>query len=128
MLYSVPLKDSKEVKLLRKISLNGHRSNVKVLAFSSDNLAIFSGGSDSLKMWNRKTLNCIRTVKTNNAIQCMCIVPGDRHVLAGLDDGNLLVIDIAAGDIIEQIAAHTKEAKSIYLLPDEVYVEKNLNV
>ncbi|XP_050542858.1 WD repeat-containing protein 3 [Daktulosphaira vitifoliae] len=120
VLYSVPLKDSKEVKLIRQISLNGHRSNVKVLAFSSDNLAIFTGGSDSIKMWNRKTLNCIRTVKTSNAVQCMCIVSGDRHVLAGLDDGNLLVIDIAAGDIIEQIAAHTKDTKSIYLLPDEL--------
>lgn len=119
-LYSVSLTDSKEVKLIRKIFLHGHRSNVKVLAFSSDNLAIYTGGSESVKMWNRKTLNCIRTVDTSSPVQCLCVVPGDRHVLAGLEDGHLLVIDIAAGEIIETISAHLKDLKSIYMLPDEV--------
>lgn len=119
-LYSVSLTDTKEVKLIRKISLNGHRSNVKVLAFSSDNLAIYTGGSESVKMWNRKTLHCIRTVETPNPVQCLCVVPGDRHVLVGLEDGKLLVIDIAAGETIETISAHTKDLKSIYMLPDEV--------
>lgn len=119
-LYSVSLTDTKEVKLIRKISLNGHRSNVRVLAFSSDNLALYTGGSESVKMWNRKTLQCIRTVETSNPVQCLCVVPGDRHVLVGLEDGKLLVIDIAAGETIETISAHTKDLKSIYMLPDEV--------
>ncbi|XP_050431999.1 WD repeat-containing protein 3 [Adelges cooleyi] len=120
ILYSIPLNESKEVKLVRKISLHGHRSYAKVVTFSSDNLAIFTGGADSVKMWNRKSLNCIRTVNTTSPVQCMCVVPGDRHVLAGLEDGNLLVIDIAAGDVVEVIPAHTKDIKSIYLLPDEL--------
>lgn len=119
-LYSVSLTDSKEVKLTRKVSLNGHRSNVKVLSFSSDNLAIFTGGSESVKMWNRKTLNCIRTVETTSPVHCLCVVPGDRHILAGLENGHLLVVDIAAGEIIESIPAHSKDLKSIYMLPDEV--------
>jgi U3 small nucleolar RNA-associated protein 12 len=119
-MYSVSLTDNKVVKELRKISLHGHRSNVKVLAFSSDNLALFTGGSESVKMWSRKTLNCIRTVETSSQVQCLCVIPGDRHVLAGLEDGNLLVIDIAAGYIIECISAHSKDLKSIYMLPDEV--------
>lgn len=121
-LYSVSLTDSKEVKQIRQISLYGHRSNVKVSAFSSDNLAIFTGGSESVKMWNRKTLNCIRTVETSSPVQCLCVVPGDRHVLAGLEDGHLLVIDIAAGDIIERISAHLKHLKSINMLPDQVKI------
>lgn len=119
-LYSVSLSESKEVKLIRRLSLNGHRSNVKVLAFSSDNLAIFTGGSESVKMWNKKTLNCIRTVETPSPVQCLCVVPGDRHILAGLENGNLMVIDIAAGDVIENIVAHQNDLKSIYMLPDEV--------
>jgi U3 small nucleolar RNA-associated protein 12 len=121
--YSVSLAVGKEVKLIRKISLHGHRSNVRVLAFSSDNLAIFTGGSESVKMWNKKTLNCIRTVETSSAVQCLCVLPGDRHILAGLEDGKLLVIDIAAGDIIESISAHLKDLKSIYMLPDEVKIK-----
>lgn len=112
--------DNKETKLIRKISLNGHRSNVSVLSFSSDNLAVFTGGSESVKMWNRKTLNCIRTVETTSHVQCLCVIPGDRHILAGLESGHLLVIDIAGGEIIESIPAHSKDLKSIYMLPDEV--------
>lgn len=119
-LYSVSLLESKEVKLIRKISLQGHRNNVKVLAFSSDNLAIFTGGVESVKMWNRRTLNCIRTVETSSGVQTLCVVPGDRHILAGLEDGHLLVIDIAAGEIIENISAHTENFKSINMLPDQV--------
>lgn len=118
--YSLSLAVGREVKLIRKISLHGHRSNVRVLSFSSDNLAMFTGGSESIKMWSRKTLNCIRTVETSSAVQCLCVLPGDRHILAGLEDGKLLVIDIAAGDIIESISAHQKDLKSIYMLPDEV--------
>lgn len=119
-MYSVSLTDNKVVKQLRKISLHGHRFNVKVLAFSSDNLAIYTGGSESVKMWSRKTLNCIRTVETSSPVQCLCVIPGDRHVLAGLEDGNLLVIDIAGGYTIECISAHAKDLKTIYMLPDEV--------
>lgn len=118
--YSVSLAVGKDVKLIRKISLHGHRSNVRVLAFSSDNLAVFTGGLESVKMWNKKSLNCIRTVETSSPVQCLCVLPGDRHILAGLDDGKLLVIDIAAGDIIESISAHLKDLKSIYMLPDEL--------
>lgn len=47
-------------------------------------------------------------------------VPGDRHVLAGLKNGHLLIIDVAAGDILEDIPAHTGELWSICLQPDMV--------
>lgn len=118
-LYGMSL-DKKEVKLNRKICLQGHRSSVKALAFSTDNLAIFTAGIESVKMWNRKSLNCIRTVETPSCAQCICVVSGDRHVLVGLENGQLLVIDIAAGEIIESISAHSTDLKSIYMLPDEV--------
>lgn len=49
-----------------------------------------------------------------------CFVPGDRHVLLGLKSGKMLIIDIAAGDILEEVEAHSKELWSISLLPDKV--------
>lgn len=119
-MYSVPLTNNKEIKLIRKISLQGHRSNVRDLAFSSDNLAVFTGGSESVKMWNRKTLNCIRTVETISPVQCLCVGPDDGHIFVGLENGNLLVVDIRSGDIIETLSAHLKCLKSIYMLPDKV--------
>ena len=55
-LYSlhVALKEA-ESRCLRKISSQGHHSEVRTVAFSSDNLAIVSGCAESLKMWNRWT-------------------------------------------------------------------------
>lgn len=57
---------------------------------------------------------------TCSYVLCTLFVPGDRHVLAGLKDGKLLVIDIAAGDILEEIEAHKGEIWSNCLLPDLV--------
>lgn len=50
-------------------------------------------------------------------------LPGDRHVLAGLKNGMLLIIDIAAGDILEEIPAHSGELWSICLEPDQVITQ-----
>lgn len=63
--------------------------------------------------------------KVNFALNCRYVlstifVPGDRHVLAGLKDGRILIIDIAAGDILEEIPAHSTETWTICLQPDLV--------
>lgn len=108
-----------EPKLLRWVHNQGHQGEVRAVCFSSDNLAIVSGGVDSVKMWNRPTQTCIRTVKIGYVLSVL-FVPGDRHVLAGLKDGSLVIIDVAAGDILETIPAHEKELWSICLTPDMV--------
>lgn len=36
-----------------KITIGGHRSDVRTLAFSSDNIAILSAAAESVKIWNR---------------------------------------------------------------------------
>ncbi|CAG9763288.1 unnamed protein product [Ceutorhynchus assimilis] len=111
------VKDS-EATCLRGILNQGHHTDVRALAFSSDNLAIVSGSSESIKMWNRPSQTCLRTVSVNSIVLSMIFVPGDRHVLAGLKDGKLLIIDIASGDILEEIPAHSKELRSICLTTD----------
>lgn len=36
-----------------RLTLGGHRTDVRTLAFSSDNLAILSASGDTVKVWNR---------------------------------------------------------------------------
>lgn len=36
-----------------RITIGGHRSDVRTLAFSSDNIAVLSGAAESVKIWNR---------------------------------------------------------------------------
>ncbi|XP_044270413.1 WD repeat-containing protein 3 [Tribolium madens] len=107
-----------EATCLRSIVSQGHHSEVRSVCFSNDNLAIASGSAEAVKMWNRPSQACLRTVETGYILSCI-FVPGDRHVLAGLKNGALLIIDIAAGDILEEIPAHTEELWAICLQPDQ---------
>lgn len=107
-----------ETQILRSISQQGHHSEVRTVSFSSDNLAIASGSGESLKLWNRSSLACIRTIESEYII-CSCFVPGDRHVLLGCKTGNLIIADIVVGELIETIPAHEKELWSVSLLPDQ---------
>lgn len=106
-----------EASLLRSTAQQGHHSECRSVCFSSDNLAIASGSGESLKLWNRSSLACLRTVETEY-ILASCFVPGDRHVLLGTKKGNLLIVDIVVGEIIETIQAHDKELWSISLAPN----------
>lgn len=117
-LYSLFIKEKDEIKHLRSITNHGHRSEIRAICFSSDNLAFATASADSVKLWNRPTLACLRTVECNYALTAI-FVPGDRHLIVGLKDGKMLIIDIASGDILEEISAHSRELWSITLLPDK---------
>ncbi|KAL1518271.1 hypothetical protein ABEB36_001916 [Hypothenemus hampei] len=106
-----------EANCLRGILNQGHHSDCRAVTFSSDNLAIVSGSSESIKIWNRPSQTSLRTIATG-FVQSIIFVPGDRHVLAGLNDGKLLIIDVASGDVLEEIQAHSKDLRSICLSPD----------
>ncbi|XP_015110704.1 WD repeat-containing protein 3 [Diachasma alloeum] len=109
--------EQEEVCLLRSITSQGHRTDVRAISFSSDNLAFATVSGDSIKLWNRPSLVCLTTVQCGYALS-VTFVPGDRHVVVGMKDGNMLIVDIASGDILEEIQAHTGEVWSIVLYPD----------
>ncbi|XP_062450929.1 WD repeat-containing protein 3 isoform X2 [Rhea pennata] len=101
-----------------KITIGGHRSDVRTLAFSSDNIAILSAAAESVKIWNRSTLQCIRTMECEYAL-CSLFVPGDRQVIVGTKTGKLQLYDLASGSLMETLAAHDKAVWSIALSPDQ---------
>lgn len=84
----------------------GHRTDVRALAFSSDCMAVLSGSGEAVKVWNRASLKCIRTMECDYALCCL-FAPGDRYAVVGTKTGKLQVFDIAAGTLIESLAAHT---------------------
>lgn len=54
-------------------------------------------------------------------------MPGDRHLIVGLKDGKMLIVDVASSDILEEIPAHSKELWSVTLFPDLVmFSDKNI--
>lgn len=53
-----------DANCLRSIVQQGHHSEVRAVSFSSDNLAIVSGSAESIKLWNRPSQTCLRTIET----------------------------------------------------------------
>ncbi|KAH3725680.1 WD repeat-containing protein 3-like [Dreissena polymorpha] len=100
------------------ISHCSHQSDVRTLAFSSDNTALLSASSESVKVWNRTSLQCIRTMSCDYAL-CSLFAPGDRHIILGTKSGKLQVFDIGSGSLLEDIAAHSGSVWSICMAPDK---------
>ncbi|XP_028846956.1 WD repeat-containing protein 3 [Denticeps clupeoides] len=100
------------------LTLGGHRTDARTLAFSSDNIAILSASGDTVKVWNRSTLQVIRTMACEYAL-CSLFVPGDRQVIVGTKSGKLQIFDLASGSLLETTDAHTGALWSMCLSPDQ---------
>ncbi|CAB3253596.1 unnamed protein product [Arctia plantaginis] len=118
-LHSLKVSEGNEVQCLKQITQPGHKKEPRCVAISSDNLAILSASADSIKLWSRANQSCLRTIPMPRDRPCsICFAPGDRHALVGCADGTLLLIDVAAGRVLEPVPAHTGECSSVGLSPD----------
>ncbi|ELT90132.1 hypothetical protein CAPTEDRAFT_89073 [Capitella teleta] len=107
-----------EPTAVSKLNQPGHRTDVRTVCFSSDNTAILSASSDSARVWNRDTLQCIRSLTCEYAL-CSLFTPGDRHIVIGTKSGKLQIFDIASGTLLEAIDAHSGSVWSVCLSPDK---------
>jgi len=96
----------------------GHRTDVRTLSFSSDAALVLSGSGESVKVWNRNTLRCIRTMESDYCL-CSMFVPGDRHIIVGTKTGKLQLFDVNGGSLLESIDAHEGAVWAISLSPDK---------
>ncbi|XP_075967408.1 WD repeat-containing protein 3 [Anarhichas minor] len=101
-----------------RLTLGGHRTDVRTLAFSSDNLAVLSASGDTVKVWNRSTLQVIRTMACEYAL-CSLFVPGDRQIILGTKSGKLQIFELASGSLLETVDAHNGSLWSLCLAPDQ---------
>lgn len=118
-LHSLKITEGNQVQCLKQITQPGHQKDPRCVAISSDNLAVISASADSVKLWSRSTQACLRTIPVPCGRPCsICFAPGDRHALVGCADGSLLLIDVGAGKVLEQVPAHTAECSTVGLTPD----------
>lgn len=113
--FSVKASDASKTA---RLTLGGHRTDVRTLAFSSDNLAVLSASGDTVKIWNRSTLQVIRTMACEYAL-CSMFVPGDRQVIVGTKSGKLQIFELASGALLETVDAHDGALWSLCLAPDQ---------
>lgn len=83
----------------------------------SNNLILFL--SDMIKLWNTRTLSCIRTIKTGYGL-CAAFAPGDRHVIIGTKTGGLELYDLQGSRELETIEnAHKGAIWGVQMRPDK---------
>uniref|UniRef100_A0A3Q2Y8P9 WD repeat domain 3 n=1 Tax=Hippocampus comes TaxID=109280 RepID=A0A3Q2Y8P9_HIPCM len=117
--YSLKLRDkAAAASKTARLTLGGHRSDVRTLAFSSDNLAVLSASGDTVKVWNRSTLQVVRTMACEYAL-CSLFVPGDRQIILGSKNGKLQIFELASGSLLETLDAHHGALWSLCLAPDQ---------
>lgn len=108
--------------LSRSIAQQGHRSDVRAVAVSSDGALVLSGSLGQAKVWSSKTGSCVRTLDLGaEAAVALCVAfgPGDRHAIVGTKAGALLLFDLASGDLLERHDdAHEGALWSLALRPD----------
>ena len=97
----------------------GHRSDVRAVAWSSDNTCLVTGSSEAVKLWNRTSLAPVRTMASGYCL-ALAFCPGDRHVIAATKAGNLEIFDLGSGELVESINAHgSQPIWGLALSPDK---------
>ena len=76
------INDIQQPEIVYSISLPGHRTDVRTICFSSDSTAFATASGDSMKVWNRISLNCIRTFACDYALSSL-FLSDDNHILIG---------------------------------------------
>ncbi|KAK9495727.1 WD40-repeat-containing domain protein [Lipomyces doorenjongii] len=106
-----------EYNRLYALDLPGHRTDVRSLALSSDDKMLATASNGSLKVWNVKTTNCIRTFDCGYAL-CSTFLPGDSILVVGTKSGQIEMFDVASSALLDTIDAHDGALWSLQVSPD----------
>ncbi|KAK9474914.1 WD40-repeat-containing domain protein [Dipodascopsis tothii] len=106
-----------EYQSVYQLDLLGHRTDPRALAISSDDLMIASASNGTLKVWNERSTNCIRTFECGYALS-LAFLPGDTLLVAGTKAGAIELFDVASSALLETIEAHDGALWSLQVTPD----------
>ncbi|OQS00897.1 hypothetical protein ACHHYP_02153 [Achlya hypogyna] len=104
---------------VHSLALPGHRSDVRQVSISSDDQLVLSVSSASVKVWNARSLQCVRTLTDFSLALSAVFAPGNLHVIVGTKAGELLLFELSSGECIWKKAdAHAGAIWSIDVRPD----------
>jgi U3 small nucleolar RNA-associated protein 12 len=130
-MHNVSTLDTKETSVVCSLDMQGHRSDVRSIVFSSDDEVLMTCSSDTIKLWNTQTHQCLRTITTTNSsgnnnggkhgayIVSSVFVPGNRFLIVGTKKGELLVYDAWSAQCLETVKAHEGTIWTIDVRPDK---------
>ena len=118
-IYKINPSDSKgeEDKSTKINQLNGHHNAIKHVCISHSQDLFCTISSDTIKLWNNRTGNMVRTVECKQ-VSCVEFLPHDRELLVGTKTGELEIYDIASGSLVESVKAHSGNITSLAIRND----------
>ncbi|GMM32389.1 snoRNA-binding rRNA-processing protein [Martiniozyma asiatica (nom. inval.)] len=97
----------------------GHRFDIRSIDINQDDSLLYTGSNNQIKIWNLKTLNCIRSLEKMGHILSGKFLPGGSLLVVGLKNGDLKLINLSTSEILHHIEnAHNDSIWSIELAPD----------
>lgn len=101
------------------LSRPGHRYDIRSMDINEDDSLLYTGSNNQIKIWNLKSLNCIRSLEKVGHVLCGKFLPGGKLLVVGLKTGDLKLINLSTSEIIHEVEqAHDDSIWSIQLLPD----------
>ena len=93
---------------LPTLDVAGHPTGIRAVALSSDDSIACTVSKNITKIWNVHSRTCIHSLapvlpfdkKASTYGLCAVFLPGNSHVVVGTREGHLLIIDIAAGEVV----------------------------
>jgi WD40 repeat protein len=93
---------------LTTMDFYGHPTGIRSIAISSDDRLACTVSKNVTKIWNVASRSCIQSIspsgKKSKGVSsyglCTAFLPGNVHVAVGTREGHLLLIDIAAGEVV----------------------------
>ncbi|KAJ9307274.1 hypothetical protein DTO217A2_3153 [Paecilomyces variotii] len=112
-------KDAEENDYTRTLAVDipGHRTDIRSVALSSDDRMLASASNGTVKIWNVRTQNCLRTLECGYSL-CSTFLPGDKIVVVGNKNGDLEVFDIASSTLLDTVKAHDGPVWTLQVHPD----------
>jgi U3 small nucleolar RNA-associated protein 12 len=97
------------VKKITSMNIAGHPTGIRAVALSSDDKLACTVSKNTTMIWNVESRSCLQSLSpaslsTRKDISayglCVAFLPGNTHVVIGTREGHLLIVDIAAGEVV----------------------------
>eukprot|EP00371_Babesia_bovis_P003591 XP_001612238.1 WD domain, G-beta repeat containing protein [Babesia bovis T2Bo] len=89
-----------QVERIHILNMVGHPGPILGLCISPNDMMCCSFSVDCTKIWNSRTLHCIRTLDTKS-VTCAYFIAGNKHLMLGTAKGTLEVVYLDACEVTE---------------------------
>ncbi|GAB4208544.1 MAG: NB-ARC domain-containing protein [Coleofasciculaceae cyanobacterium] len=102
------------------LSLTGHTSWVRTVAFSPDGRTLVSCSTDrTIKLWDIGTGECLKTLRGHTGrIWCVAFSPDGQILASGSDDQTVKLWDVSTSECLKTLRQHTAAVWTVSFSPN----------